>query len=88
MFVGDVRCAMTGDRIFLIIVRRQPVVFGADEGFEEAPGAASDQPRELRVFRAQLFSFRERAVCLPSKQSMARATRSRRVVPSRAALWV
>ncbi len=44
-------------RIFLKVVRRQPVVFGADEGFEEAPGAPRDQSRKLRVFRAQQFSF-------------------------------
>ena len=39
MFVGEVRCAMTGDRLFLIIVRRQAIVLGADELFEERPGA-------------------------------------------------
>ena len=33
---------MRNDRlgIFLIIVRRQPVVFRADKSFEEAPGTA------------------------------------------------
>jgi len=37
--VRNYRCG-----IFLKIIRRQPIVFRADEGFEETPGPASDQP--------------------------------------------
>ena len=38
-----------GQRVFLKIIGRQPVVFGADECFEEAPRAARNHPRKLNV---------------------------------------
>ena len=44
-------------RIFLKIIRRQPVVFGANESFEETPGAASYQASELNILGAQSLAF-------------------------------
>src|SRR5215210_8101414 len=39
-----------GLRVFLKIVRRQPLIFLADEGLEESPRAARDQMRHLLVY--------------------------------------
>ena len=43
--VGEVRCARHRRRIFLEIVRRQHVIRRRDEGLEEPPGPARDQPQ-------------------------------------------
>ena len=45
-------------RIFLKIIGRQPVIFGANKGFKETPGAACDLPRKLRVVVTQEHAFR------------------------------
>jgi hypothetical protein len=42
-----------GDAVFLVVVRRQPMVFGADEGFEEGPGPARKLPEKEDLFRRE-----------------------------------
>ena len=50
-----------GDRMLLIVVRRQPVVFRADEGFEERPGLARNLPEKKDLIgRQPRFAARER----------------------------
>ena len=46
-----------GYGIFLEVIRRQPVVFGAHKRFEEPPGAARDQPGEAQILAAQFSAF-------------------------------
>ncbi len=41
------------DRMFLPVVRRQPLVVGADEGLEERPGPARELAQEQRLLRRQ-----------------------------------
>ena len=43
--------------IFLVVVWWQPVIFGADKSFEEAPRATGDEPRKRIVFCVQKLSF-------------------------------
>ncbi len=42
------------DGLFLIVVGRQPVVFGAGEGLKEVPGLASQLAQEDVLFRRQM----------------------------------
>ncbi len=48
-----------GDRVFLKIIRRQPVVFRANESLKKAPGAPNNHSRELIVLGVEEFSFRK-----------------------------
>ena len=40
-------------RLFLHVVRRQPVVVGSDIGLEKGPGAARKQAQEMDLVRLQ-----------------------------------
>ncbi|KFB71345.1 MAG: hypothetical protein AW09_003508 [Candidatus Accumulibacter phosphatis] len=42
-----------GDAIFLVVVRRQPMLFRADEGVEERPGATRQRAQEKNLRTAQ-----------------------------------
>ena len=54
MLVGEVRWATLGVAVLLEVVGREPVVLGAGQGLEVAPGLARHLDQELAVLRREL----------------------------------
>jgi hypothetical protein len=45
-------------RILLIVVRREPVIVGADEDLEEEPGAPGEAPEEFYLVSTKTLATR------------------------------
>ena len=89
ILVGDVRWATTGVGILLEVVRRQHVVRLRDEGLEEAPGPARDQPqrrahRPAEIARLPASSRRQADPARDRPATAARATTNGAATGSRA----
>ena len=64
-------------RLLLVVVDRQPLIVGADERVEEAPGPAREQPQRPAVVRAQRLAARREPARSPSARSRAPRARMR-----------